>query len=71
LAGEAEKHIRLTDEVERDVGQSDVFLEDRCVAAPLGEPMPENKAVVAVTLQVLDERGARLVVERPRSRHGQ
>ena len=54
LAGELEQQRRLADQVERDVGERDVLLEDRPVAAPLRQPMAEHQPVVAEAEQVLE-----------------
>ncbi len=45
----------MTDQVERDVGHRDVFLENRAVAAPLAQPMAEDEAVVTQSQQVLEK----------------
>ena len=46
---------RLPDEVERDVGEGDVFLEHRAVAAPFRQAMPQHQAVVAQSEEILEE----------------
>jgi len=45
--GPGQEQPGLAEEVERDVGQSDVLLQIRGVAAPLGEPLGEDEGVVA------------------------
>src|SRR3970040_2267636 len=47
LSSQLQQEVRLADEVERHVGQRDVFLEDWPMAAPLGEAMAEDQAIVA------------------------
>src|SRR4029079_8921704 len=42
---ELEEQARLADQVERDVGEGDVLLEDRSMAAPLGQPVSEHESV--------------------------
>jgi hypothetical protein len=56
LAREAEPHLRLPDEVERDVGQRDVLLEDGRMAAPLADPVAEDQRVVPHPQEELEER---------------
>ena len=46
----------LADQVEADVGEGQVFLEDRAVAAPFGITLPENHGVVGQMQQVVDGR---------------
>ena len=58
LAGARQHRARLADEVERHVGEGDVFLDDRRVAAPLGEALRQDQAGVADAQQVL-HRGMR------------
>ena len=55
LGGEAEPHLRLADQVERDVGERDVLLERRRVAAPLGDAVAEDQGRVADAEQVLEK----------------
>ena len=55
LIGQAKKVSRLSDEIERDVGERDVLLEDGAVAAPLGKPVPQDQAIVAQAEQILEE----------------
>jgi len=45
----------LSDEVERDVRESNVLLENRTVPAPLRQPVAEHEAVVAESQQVLEK----------------
>ncbi len=52
-AGAREHRARLADQVERHVGQRDVFFEHRRVAAPLGQALGEDQAGVADAQQVL------------------
>src|SRR4051794_35794016 len=56
LCRKPEQERRLADEVERDVRQRDVLLEDRRMAAPLGETMAEDEPIVAETKQILEGR---------------
>lgn len=44
--------ICLPDTVEPDIGKSDIFLEQRRMAAPFGETMSENETVVGQANQV-------------------
>ncbi len=53
--GELQRARRLADEVERDVRQRDVLLQNRPVAAPLGETMAEYEPVVANAQQIFGE----------------
>jgi hypothetical protein len=52
--GVREEHARLTDQIERDVGEGDVFFQDRPVAAPFGQALAEDKRAVAEAQQVVD-----------------
>ena len=45
LAGEVQPELRLADQVERDVGERDVFLQRRRMPAPFGQAMPEDQAL--------------------------
>ena len=45
--GQREQRARLPDVVERDVGERDVLLDHRRVAAPLGQPLAVHEAGVA------------------------
>jgi len=47
----------VSDEIERDVREGDVFLEDGRMTAPLGEPVPEHEAVVAEAKEILKNYG--------------
>jgi hypothetical protein len=40
------QHAGLADQVEADVGERDVFLEDRAVAAPFGVALAQHQRVV-------------------------
>ena len=51
LTGEAEDRRRLADQVEGEVGGREVLLEDRPVAGPLRQPMPEHEPVVTEILR--------------------
>ena len=55
LGGEAQPHLRLADQVERDVGERDVLLQHRRVAAPFGDAVAEDQRGVADAQQVLEE----------------
>ena len=64
LAGARQHRARLADQVERHVGQRDVFLEHRRVAAPFGEALRVDQAGVADAQQVLHRRVAvEIVIE--------
>src|SRR5206468_11966917 len=52
----AEKQRGLTDEIERDVGERDVFLENRRMPAPLREAVAEHEPVIAKSEEVFEER---------------
>ena len=69
LAGAGEHRARLADEIERHVAEGDVFLDDRRMAAPLGEALRQDQAGVADAQQVLHGRvrgdGDRLHRRRP------
>jgi hypothetical protein len=55
LASQLQQKVRLADEVERDVGQRDVLLEDRPMAAPFRETMAEDEAIVAEAEEIVGE----------------
>ena len=55
LAGEPEVKRRLTDEVERDVGERDVLFEDWSVPAPLGKAVAEYEAIVAYSEEIFEQ----------------
>ena len=55
-AGARQHGARLADEVERHVAEGDVLLDDRRVAAPLGEALRQDQAGVADAQQVLHRR---------------
>ena len=57
LGGEAEPELGLADQVERDVGERDVLLERRGVAAPFRDAVAEDQGVVAGAEQELEEGG--------------
>jgi hypothetical protein len=48
---------RLPNQIQRDVGESNVFLEDGPVTAPFTEAVAEHEAVVAEPKEVLEEVG--------------
>ncbi len=52
---------RLPDQVEREVGEAEVDLEHRPMAAPFAEPLAEDQRVVAEPQQIIEMR------RRPRS----
>ena len=52
LGGARVQAARLTEQVERDVGQRDVVLECRCPRRPLREPVREHQAVVSEAQRV-------------------
>jgi hypothetical protein len=47
LSRDLERARRLTQQIERDVREGDVFLENGPVSAPFGEPMSEDQPVIA------------------------
>jgi hypothetical protein len=53
-AGAREQHARLADQVERHIGQRDVFFEHRAVAAPLAQALAQDQGRVAQAQQVVD-----------------
>jgi hypothetical protein len=57
-AGMREQQARLADQVQRDVRQRDVLLDHGPVAAPLGEPLPEDERRIRDAHHVLDVRVA-------------
>jgi hypothetical protein len=67
LAGQVEEVVGLADEVERDVGERDVFLENGGMSTPFGEPVAEDEAVVTQPQEVLEEVGACLVTQNTRT----
>jgi hypothetical protein len=38
---------RLADQIERNVGERELFLENRCVSAPLGQALSEDERAIA------------------------
>jgi hypothetical protein len=46
----------MSNEVERHVGQGDVFLEDGSVATPLRQSVPQHQSIVAQPQQILAKR---------------
>jgi hypothetical protein len=58
LAGQREQQPRLADEVERDVGERDVLLDHRAVAAPLRQPLAEDQRGVGDAQQGVDVHAA-------------
>ena len=50
-----EQQRRLTNEVEGDVREGDVFLEEWPVPAPLREAMTEHKPIISESQQILNE----------------
>ena len=60
FAGCAEQVGRLTDQVERQVGETEVDLERGRVAAPFAEALAEHQSIVAEPKQVIVPRGVRL-----------
>ena len=54
LARVARATAALAEQVEADVGQRDVFLEDRAVPDPLAQPLREDDVVVAEAQQVFE-----------------
>jgi hypothetical protein len=49
----------LADEVERDVREREIFLDDRRVRRPGGEPLTEDERVISEAQRELGERGIR------------
>jgi len=49
-----EQQPRLSEQVERGVGQRDVLLDHRAVAAPLRQPLSEDQRAVAEAKHVLE-----------------
>ena len=56
LCGQPQPHLRLADEIQRDIRQSDVFLQRRGMPTPLGIAMPEDQRRIAGAQQELEER---------------
>jgi hypothetical protein len=56
LAGESQPQLGLADQVQRHVGERDVLLQHRRVAAPLRHPVAEDQAVVAEPERVFERR---------------
>ena len=52
--GAPQEQRRLTEEIERDVGERDVLLENGRVSAPLAQPVTEHEPVVAEAQQQLE-----------------
>jgi len=50
-----EPHARLSEEIEPDVGERDVFFEHRTVAGPFAEALREHQIAVAEAQQVIEE----------------
>jgi hypothetical protein len=59
-AGVRQQQPRLSDQVERDVGERDVLLDHRAVAAPLRQPLAEDQRGVGQPQHILEVRGMRL-----------
>ena len=55
---------RLADQVERDVGEAEVDLDRRRVAAPFAEALAEDQGVVAEPKQIFEADVAMLVLRR-------
>ena len=53
--GQPEPELGLADQIEGDVGQRDILLDRRGVAAPFGDPVAEDQAVVAEPERVLGQ----------------
>jgi hypothetical protein len=57
FAGVRQQQARLADQVEREVGETEVLFERRRVPDPFAETLTEHEARVAETQQVLEQRG--------------
>ena len=55
LSRKAQPHLRLPDEVQRDIGQRDIFLQRRRVAAPFADPVAQHEGVVAHPAQKFEQ----------------
>ena len=60
LAGKTEPELRLADQVERDIGNGDIFFQHRRMAAPFGNPVAEDEAIVAHAQREFEQRVAAL-----------
>ena len=47
VAGKTQEQIRLPHQIERDIGEREIDLQHRRMAAPLAQPLAEDEAVVA------------------------
>ena len=56
FAGKMKEGARLTDQIEGDICERDVFFEHRSVSAPLGQPVAEDQAVIAEAQKKINER---------------
>jgi hypothetical protein len=57
FAGNMQIETCLTDQIERDVGESNVFLENRRVPAPFRQAMSKNETIIAKPEEILEEIG--------------
>ena len=55
LGGIAQPHLGLSDQVERGIGQRDIFFQHRRMAAPFRNPVAEDQRVVAHPQQELHQ----------------
>ena len=53
-SGQCVKQARLADQIERDVGQRNVFFQRRCVAAPFAQALREDQAGVGQAQDVAE-----------------
>ncbi len=59
LSGIVIEQPGLADEVQRDVGETEVFLQRRRVTDPLGDPLSEDQIAVCKSKQVIGRRPGR------------
>ena len=69
VAGFAQEMRRLPDQVEREIGEAEIDLERRRMAAPFAQALPEHQRIVAQPLAIIGARRLMRVdhrrVERP------
>jgi hypothetical protein len=57
IAGKTQPHLRLADEIKRDIGERNVFLERGRMAAPGADALRENERIVAHPESEFEENG--------------
>ena len=68
FSGEAQEQRRLSDQIQRDIRESDVLFENWTMTAPLGQTVAQHQAIVAESQEIFDEGGG--VAQNPLSPRG-